>query len=78
MINSNDRIVKHKLGLLNLAEEQNNVSRACKVWGRQLEHTYRAGDQVRVIKKLREHGGFVSLTGVRSTWLQCPFGFEYH
>ena len=33
MINSNDRIVKHKLGLLNLATELGNVSRACKVMG---------------------------------------------
>ncbi len=33
MINSNERIVKHKIGLLNLAEELGNVSRACKVMG---------------------------------------------
>lgn len=33
MINSNERIIKHKVGLLNLAEELNNVSQACKVMG---------------------------------------------
>ncbi len=33
MLNSNERIIKHKLGLLNLAEELGNVSKACKVMG---------------------------------------------
>ncbi len=30
MLQNNERIVKHKLGLLNLAEELSNVSKACK------------------------------------------------
>jgi len=29
MLHGNERIVKHKIGLLNLAEELSNVSRAC-------------------------------------------------
>ncbi len=29
MFHGNERIVKHKIGLLNLAEELTNVSRAC-------------------------------------------------
>ena len=33
MINSNERIIKHKIGLLNLAEEPGNVSQACKMMG---------------------------------------------
>ena len=33
MVNSNERIIKHKLGLLNLAEELGNVSKACQVMG---------------------------------------------
>jgi transposase InsO family protein len=41
MLNSNDRIVKHKLGLLNLAEELGNVSRACKVMGVSRDTFYR-------------------------------------
>lgn len=28
-----ERIVKHKIGLLNLAEELANVSKACKIMG---------------------------------------------
>jgi hypothetical protein len=31
MLNSYERLIKHKLGLLNLAEELGNVSQACKV-----------------------------------------------
>jgi len=33
MLQSNERIVKHKIGLLNLAEERSNISRACKIMG---------------------------------------------
>lgn len=33
MINSNERIIKHKIGLLNLAEELGNVSPAYKIMG---------------------------------------------
>ena len=31
MLHSNERIIKHKLGLLNLVEELGNVSKACPV-----------------------------------------------
>ena len=31
MIHTNNPIIKHKAGLLNLAEELGNISRACKV-----------------------------------------------
>ena len=30
MLNTNEKIIKHKVGLLNLAEELGNVSKACK------------------------------------------------
>jgi hypothetical protein len=33
MLHTNNPIIKHKAGLLNLAEEPGNVSRACKVMG---------------------------------------------
>ena len=33
MLNSTDKIIKHKAGLLNLAEELCNVSKACWVMG---------------------------------------------
>ena len=41
MINSNERIIKHKVGLLNLAEELGNVSKACKVMGLSRDTFYR-------------------------------------
>lgn len=33
MLHANNPIIKHKVGLLNVAEELGNVSRACKVMG---------------------------------------------
>ncbi len=41
MLETNERIIKHKLGLLNLAEELGNVSRACKVMGLSRDTFYR-------------------------------------
>ena len=41
MYESNERIIKHKIGLLNLAEELGNVSQACKVMGLSRDTFYR-------------------------------------
>ena len=41
MLESNQTIIKHKLGLLNLAEELGNVSKACKVMGLSRDTFYR-------------------------------------
>lgn len=41
MLNTNDKIIKHKVGLLNLAEELGNVSKACKVMGDSRDTFYR-------------------------------------
>jgi hypothetical protein len=41
MINTNEKIIKHKAGLLNLAEELGNVSKACKVMGLSRDTFYR-------------------------------------
>lgn len=41
MIDSTDKIIKHKVGLLNLAEELGNVSKACKIMGLSRDTFYR-------------------------------------
>ena len=54
MIHTNNPIIKHKAGLLNLAEELGNVSRACKVMGVSRDTFYR-------YQELVEDGGIDSL-----------------
>lgn len=46
MLNTNQSIIKHKVGLLNLAEELSNVSRACKVMGVSRDTFYRYKEAV--------------------------------
>lgn len=41
MLNTNEKIIKHKVGLLNLAEALGNVSKACKVMGVSRDTFYR-------------------------------------
>ena len=41
MLHSTDKIIKHKVGLLNLAEELGNVSKACKMMGLSRDTCYR-------------------------------------
>ena len=59
MLHTNNQIIKHKVGLLNLAEELQNVSRACKVMGvsRDTFHRYQelvqSGDMDALINKSR-------------------------
>ncbi len=49
-----ERIIKSKVGLLQLAEELGNVSQACKVMGFSRDTFYR-------YKTLKEEGGLESL-----------------
>ena len=46
MLHSNDKIIKHKVGLLNLAEELGNVAKACKMMGVSRDTFYRYKDAV--------------------------------
>ena len=41
MLHTTDKIIKHKVGLLNLAEELGNVSKACQVMGLSRDTFYR-------------------------------------
>lgn len=54
MLETNVKIIKHKVGLLNLAEELGNVSRACKTMGLSRDTFYR-------YKAAVESGGVESL-----------------
>ena len=54
MLQSNEKIIKHKVGLLNLAEELGNVSRACQIMGLSRDTFYRYRDAV-------EEGGVAAL-----------------
>ena len=41
MIHTTDKVIKHKVGLLNLAEELGNISKACSVMGNSRDTYYR-------------------------------------
>jgi hypothetical protein len=41
MLHTNERIIKHKVGLLNLAEELGNVAKACQLMGVSRDTFYR-------------------------------------
>ncbi|MCV6621804.1 MAG: IS481 family transposase [Cellvibrionaceae bacterium] len=46
MLHTNDKIVKHKVGLLNLADELDNISKACKMMGVSRDTFYRYKEAV--------------------------------
>ena len=46
MIHHTDKVISHKIGLLNLAEQLQNVSQACKVMGFSRDTFYRYKDAV--------------------------------
>ena len=54
MLNTNEKIIKHKVGLLNLAEELGNVSKDCKIMGLSRDTFYRYQNAV-------EEGGIEAL-----------------
>jgi len=41
MLNSTDKTIKHKVGLLNLAQELGNISKACQIMGTSRDTFYR-------------------------------------
>lgn len=54
MLHTTNPVIKHKAGLLNLAEELNNVSKACKIMGVSRDTFYR-------YRELADEGGVDAL-----------------
>lgn len=54
MLHTNNPVIKHKAGLLNLAEELSNVSKACKIMGVSRDTFYR-------YRELADEGGVEAL-----------------
>jgi ACT domain-containing protein len=46
MLHSTENVIRHKIGLLNLAEELDNVSKACKIMGVSRDTFYRYKEAV--------------------------------
>lgn len=64
MFYSNNPLIKHKTGLLNLAEELDNISQACKVMGMSRDTFYRYQQAV-------EQGGVDAPMALVSDECQC-------
>jgi len=47
ILQNNQKIIRHKVGLLNLAEELGNVSKACQMMGLSRDTFYRYRDAVK-------------------------------
>lgn len=54
MLHTNEKIIKNKVGLLNLADDLKNISKACKIMGLSRETFYR-------YRRAVEEGGVESL-----------------
>ena len=66
MIHTNNPIIKHKVGLLNLAQELGDVSKACKVMGVSRDTFYR-------YQELVEEGGIDNLINEQELLLEYIF-----
>ena len=54
MLQNNQKIIHHKVGLLNLAKELGNLSKACQIMGLSRGTFYRYRDAVEVAADWRE------------------------
>jgi len=61
MLHGTKTVIKHKIGLLNLAEKLSNVSKACRITGLSRDTFYR-------YQKAVEQGGVESLEDGKKLW----------
>ena len=82
MLHSKERIIKHKVGLLNLAEELGNVSKACQVMGLSRDTFYRykaaveEGGVEGLFEKDRRRANFKNRTDERTESAVVEYALE--
>ncbi|MGR2919511.1 IS481 family transposase [Acinetobacter sp. 1125_18A] len=83
MLHTNNQIIKHKVGLLNLVEELQNVSKACKVMGVSRDTFYRyqelasTGNMDALINQSRRTPNFKNRVDEQTEQAVIDFAIQY-
>ena len=83
MLQSNEKIIKHKVGLLNLAEELGNVSKACQIMGLSRDTFYRYKSAVEdggveaLLERTRRHPNLKNRGDLETEDAVVAFAIEY-
>ena len=83
MLQSNEKIIKHKVGLLNLAEELGNVSKACQIMGLSRDTFYRYKSAVEdggveaLLDRTRRHPNLKNRVDLETEDAVVAFAIEY-
>ena len=83
MLQSNEKIIKHKVGLLNLAEELGNVSKACQIMGLSRDTFYRYKSAVEdggveaLVERTRRHPNLKNRVDLETEDAVVAFAIEY-
>ena len=83
MLQSNEKIIKHKVGLLNLAEELGNVSKACQIMGLSRDTFYRYKSAVEdggveaLLERTRRHPNLKNRVDLETEDAVVAFAIEY-
>ena len=83
MLQSNEKIIKHKVGLLNLAEELGNVSKSCQIMGLSRDTFYRYKSAVEdggveaLLERTRRHPNLKNRGDLETEDAVVAFAIEY-
>jgi len=83
MLQSNEKIIKHKIGLLNLAKELGNVSKACQIMGLSRDTFYRYKSAVEdggveaLLERTRRHPNLKNRVDLETEDAVVAFAIEY-